>query len=228
MEPGKKIGFSSLHGAVVETSLNSKVVDYTMMTKYSKCCAAWEQKKGVDDYEVWKASHSCSVNHRSSAGAMEAAGATELFNTSIGKNNFRYVNYLGDDDSVSYSKVEEPKPYGPDLKITKLECVGHVQKRLSTRLHKLRISYKGTVLCGCKPLSGRRWLTDVAINTLQNFGMAIRQSAGSLYPTNKAVAAALFHCTDIPDVERHMFCLRTATTWCKWENMQSTQQTHIA
>ena len=33
----------------------------------------------------------------------------------------------------------------------------------------------------------------------------------------KAVAAVLFHCTDMPDVERHKFCPRTATTWCKWQ-----------
>ena len=214
----QKRGFSSLNGAVVATSLNSKVVDYSVLTKYCKGCVVWEQRKGLDDYEIWKASHSCSINHKSSAGAMEAAGAIEIFRRSIDKNKLRYVNYLGDGDSASYSKVEDAKPYGPDFRITKLECVGHVQKRLGTRLRKLRASYKGKVLCDGRPITGRGRLSDVAINTLQNyFGMAIRQNSGNLYPMKKAVAAVLFHCTDMPDVERHKFCPRTATTWCKWQ-----------
>ena len=214
----QKRGFSSLNGAVVATSLNSKAVDYHVMTKYCKACATWESKKQSGDYETWKASHSCPINHKSSAGAMEAAGAVEIFRRSINRNKLRYVNYLGDGDTASFSKVQEAKPYGTDFKITKLECVGHVQKRLGTRLRKLRVSYKGKVLVDGKPLTGRGRLTDVAINTLQNFfGMAIRQNAGNLYPMKKAVAAVLFHCTDLQDAERHKFCPRTATSWCKWQ-----------
>ena len=214
----QKRGFSSLNGAVVATSLNSKVIDYSVMTKYCKGCAVWERREGMDDYEMWKATHSCSINHKSSAGAMEAAGAIEIFGRSIEKNKLRYTNYLGDGDSASYLKVEKTKPYGEDFKISKLECVGHVQKHLGTRLRKLRIAYKGKVLSDSKPLTGRGRLTDVAINTLQNFfGMAIRQNAGNLYPMRKAVAAVLFHCSDVPDVERHKFCPRTATTWCEWQ-----------
>lgn len=214
----QKRGFSSLNGAVVATSLNSKAVDYHIMTKYCKACSYWESKRGSDDYETWKAGHSCSINHKSSAGAMEAAGAVEIFQRSISKNNLRYANYLGDGDTASFSKVQEAKPYGPDFKITKLECVGHVQKRLGTRLRKLRVAYKGKVLGDGKSLTGRGRLTDVAINTLQNFfGMAIRQNAGNIYPMKKAIAAVLFHCTDIPDAERHKFCPRTATSWCKWQ-----------
>ena len=60
---------------------------------------------------------------------MEAAGAVEIFRRAINRNKLCYVNYLGDGDTTSFSKVQETKPYGPDFKITKLECVGHVQKR---------------------------------------------------------------------------------------------------
>ena len=89
----QKSGFSSLNGVVVATSLNSKVVDHSVLTKYCKDCIAWEQMRGLEGYEIWKASHSCSINHKSSAGAMEAAGAIESCRRSIVKNKLRYVNY---------------------------------------------------------------------------------------------------------------------------------------
>ena len=116
-------GYSSLNGAVIATSSNSKVIDYHVMTKYCKFCAAWESKKGSDDYETWKAGHSCSINHNSSAGAMESAGALEIFRRSASKNKLRYINYLGDGDTASFAKVQEAEPYGPNVRINKLECM---------------------------------------------------------------------------------------------------------
>ena len=85
---------------------------------------------------------------------------------------------------------------------------------LGTRLRALRQSYKDTRT----PLSGRGKLTDKAINSLQNyFGMAIRQNKGALYQMKKAVAAILWHCTDIKEAEWHPYCPREANSWCKWD-----------
>ena len=51
----------------------------------------------------------------------------------------------------------------------KLECVGHYQKKVGTRLHNLKKKEKG--------LGGRVRLTDATIDRLQNFGgVAIRQN----------------------------------------------------
>ena len=70
----------------------------------------------------------------------------------------------------------------------KLECIGHVQKRLSTCLRELRKSHKSSPT----PLSGRGKLTDKVINSLQNFyGIAIRENQGQLYKVKKAVGAIL-------------------------------------
>lgn len=38
----------------------------------------------------------------------------------------RYVKFLGDGDSKSYSAVVESKPYG-DTQVEKLEFIGHIQ-----------------------------------------------------------------------------------------------------
>ena len=104
---------------------------------------------------------------------MEAAGAIAIFTSSIQKHNLIYHNYIGDGDTSSLKGVSASNPY-KDFGINpqKLECIGHVQKRLGTRLRDLRKSYKNT----STPLSGRGKLTDKVINSLQNFnGIAIRE-----------------------------------------------------
>ena len=74
------------------------------------------------------------------------------------------------------------------MTIEKLECVGHIQERLGTRLRTLRKNVKDKILSDGKKISDKGRLTDKAINTLQNyFGMAIRQNKGNLYAMKKAV-----------------------------------------
>ena len=43
---------------------------------------------------------------------MEAAGAIEIFSSSVQKYKLRYAKYLGDGDTSSFTKVVESKPYG--------------------------------------------------------------------------------------------------------------------
>ena len=69
---------------------------------------------------------------------MESAGAIEIFQRSINNHKLRYNNYIGDGDSSSFNKVVQSKPYGETFMINKLECVGHIQKRLGYRLCTLR------------------------------------------------------------------------------------------
>ena len=114
---------------------------------------------------------------------MEPVGAKRIFARSVEKHNLRYTNSLGDGDSKRYTNV---KNVYDDLTVDKLECVGHYQKRIGTRLRKLKINEKGS--------GGRGHLTDVIIDRLQNyFGMAIRQNAGNLEQMQSAARATLFH-----------------------------------
>ena len=135
---------------------------------------------------------------------MEAAGAVTIFKRSLEKNNLRYVSYIGDGDTSSYNEVHNSKPYG-DFEIIKKECVGHVQKRLGTRLRTLRTTLKGKILSDGKKISGRGRLTDKVINTMQNYyGMAIRQNSNDLFAMRKSVIATLMHNTNFDDAEtRH-------------------------
>ena len=149
---------------------------------------------------------------------MESAGAVKLFKRSVERHQLRYTSYIGDGDSSSYSDVVNSHPYGEGVKIDKLECLGHLQKSMGSRCRSLRQSLKGNILSDGKKVSGKGRLTDKVINSLQNhYGMAIRQNIGNLYEMKKYIIAILHHSSAIEDNdERHKYCPRTNTSWCKW------------
>ena len=67
-------------------------------------------------------------------------------------------------------------PY-PGLLIQKGECIRHIQKRIYSRLRRLKKVNGKTKLSDDKPLGGVGSLTDKDINRLQNyFGIAIRNN----------------------------------------------------
>ena len=146
---------------------------------------------------------------------MEGAGAIEMFCSSVDRHKLIYNEYIGDGDTSSFNEVVNAKPYEKfSITPVKLECIGHIQKRLGNRLRKLRLSYKGTKT----PLSGKGKLTDKTINSMQNyFGLAIRKNQQNLSEMKKAVGAMLWHCTDFQDENfRHRFCPSNEDSWCKW------------
>lgn len=74
----------------------------------------------------------------------------------------------------------------------KLECMGHVQKRLGTRLCTKMKEYKGTAT----PLSGTGKLTGKTISSMQTYyGKAIRSNSNEFY----VLANELWHCTEVDD-----------------------------
>ena len=111
--------------------------------------------------------------------------------------------------------------------LKKYECVGHVQKRMGSRLRNLRKSLKGQVLSDGKKISGKGRLSDKVINTMQNYyGLAIRQNAGELYQMKKSVGAILYHLSQNEnDEDRHKFCPPTKDSWCKFQSDKLTGKT---
>ncbi|GFW05829.1 uncharacterized protein TNCV_603011 [Trichonephila clavipes] len=81
------------------------------------------------------------------------------------------ANYFGNSGGMeveAYKAVLESKPY-KDVNIEKLECVGHVEKRIGTRLRALKLKLKGKKLEDKKSLGGRNRLTDAEIDKLQRY-----------------------------------------------------------
>ena len=220
-------GYSSLNGVVAGLSHeNKKVIDVFTLSKFCMQCEVHKRINNPIDFECWKATHNCQVNHFGSAGSMEAAGAQEIFHSSIQKYNLRYTKYLGDGDSSSFCNVVKSKPYG-DCVIEKLECIGHYQKRVGSRLRQKIKDYKGRLLSDGLKISGKGRLTNKSINTMQNFvGMAIRQNTNNLLYMRNSVIAVLYHCTNFPyEVTRHQFCLKGKNSWCKWQSDKVTGKT---
>ncbi len=50
----------------------------------------------------------------------------------------RYTEVISDGDSKTIAVLNENEPYGSGVKITKHECVGHVQKRLGKRIRAVK------------------------------------------------------------------------------------------
>ncbi|GFW22537.1 uncharacterized protein TNCV_3364491 [Trichonephila clavipes] len=80
----------------------------------------------------------CLKNHNGSAGMMETVGMVRIFQRSLSHRSVRYTSYIGDGDSKTFSSITASNPYGEDITVSKIECVGHVQKRMGTRLRKLK------------------------------------------------------------------------------------------
>ena len=64
---------------------------------------------------------------------MEVDVVIEMFRRSLENLEVRFLYYVGDGDSKTYTGIIKSAPYG-ETEVTKKECVGHVQKRIGTRL----------------------------------------------------------------------------------------------
>ena len=150
---------------------------------------------------------------------MEPEGAVRLFHRSIENPGLRYTEYLGDGDTSSFNRVKESKPYGAQCIISKKECIGHIQKRVGSRLRKLKTQYRGQTLNDGKLLSGKNRLNDKAIDTLQTyFGMAIRANTNkSLAEMQKAIMASFYHVVSTDERPEHSFCPIGPESWCDYQ-----------
>lgn len=196
-------GHKSLNGVLTATSLiNGKVVDVEIMSKFCKC------KDRLHD----KHTDHCEANFSGSSGAMEVAGAVNIFQRSTDQYAVRYLEYLGDGDSKAYSAVCESMPYG-NTTIEKVECIGHVQKRMGSRLKALKLKTKK--LPNEQWLGGKGRLTDTAILQIQNYyGLAIRRNCTvSVENMHKAIWAEYFHILSSNEDPQHELC---DETWCKY------------
>ena len=77
---------------------------------------------------------------------MEAAGVSKLYSRSIERHKIRYIPFIGDGDSSSYSRICIEQPYGPTVYIPKVDCIAHVTKRMGSNLRSLIRDYKGEYL----------------------------------------------------------------------------------
>ena len=167
------------------------------MSKTCKKCTTWECRKNYPefDYNLWFAEHvdndECEINHESSSGAMESSGGVKIFKRSVKKNGLIYSDYLGDGDTSSFSDVVNSEPYKDHGNVVpqKLDCVGHVQKRLGCRLRSLIEQDKGEKIIS---LSRKNKLIKKSMNSMQNYyESTIRNTKNDLYAMNGNIMTKL-------------------------------------
>ncbi|GFU79949.1 uncharacterized protein TNCV_578291 [Trichonephila clavipes] len=128
----QKRGFSSKNGLLTVTSVDTgKVIDVEV---FSKHCICPNKTKHLQN---------CKRNFEGYSGKMEVAGALSIFQRSQSLYNVRYTKYLGDGDSKPFTSIVENKVYGDHCSVEKLECIGHVMKRMGTRLRRLKTKMRG-------------------------------------------------------------------------------------
>ncbi|XP_066932065.1 uncharacterized protein [Clytia hemisphaerica] len=198
-------GYTSMNGVVTAISVdNGKVLDTAIMSKNCKGCTKMKSVKTTDPqrYDAWKASHKCGLNFKGSSPAMEKEGAINIYNNSTKKHGLYYTSFFGDGDSKSFTAVQNT--YGPRKPVKKHECIGHYQKRVGTRLRKLKKLNKR--------LGGAGRLTDAKIDCLQNyFGIALRQNVNNLDEMVKSTKASMFHVAGY-----HDNCPNHKDSWCQY------------
>ena len=220
------VGHSSNVGVATTIGCTTgKVLDTGTRSKVCKSCDVWEKRdKTSPTYIRWRAQHVCTANHEGSSGGMEGAIITEIFCRSEQLYKLRYTRFIGDGDTNTFKVVSEAKPYGDDVTIEKIECVGHVQKRMGTRLRKLKQSMKGQRLADGKTLFGKGRLTDSQIDKIQRqYGIAIRANKKNLVKMRENVWAVYFHKLSTDDNPLHNFC----TANCPYKKAEAQNQQHL-
>ena len=195
-----------------------KIIDTEVLSSYCKSCDTWKGKSGTEQDKNWVKHHEkeCHVNHTGSAGKMEVVGMKRIFERSKSLYDARYTSYIGDGDAKTFLAVSQSFPYGPDFEIKKIECVGHIQKRMGTRLRKLKSS--GIKCSDGKSVGGKGRLTDRLIDKLTvYYGNAIRESKNSLSEMRKAIWAIYFHTRSSDTEPLHNFCPTGPDSWCKYQ-----------
>ena len=213
-------GYASLNGCVATLSLdNGKFLDIEPMSRHCRMCKSREDLKKSDPnkYDEWFEVHKskCKLNYAGYAGGMEVTGTERIFGRSVEKHGLRYTKFLGDGDSKSHHAVAN---IYPGVTVEKLECVGHVQKRVGTRLRNLKKNVKN--------LGGAGKLTDKMIDRLQNYyGIAVRSNKGNLEAMKKAIYAVIFHVASSKENLWHDHCPSGESSWCAYQGDKATKQT---
>ena len=210
----QKRGYSSNNGVVTATSYDTgKVIDIQVYSKFCRC------PKRLDKIHETN----CIANFCGTSGAMEVAGVKAIFERSQAKYNARYLQCLGDGDSAAYPALVAAAPYGKDVSITKLECIGHVKKRMGTRLKAFKAKYGTDKLSDGKGLNGQGRLTgDVILEIQKYYGLAIQRNTTDVLQMKQAIWAEYFHILSDNENPQHGLCPDGIDSWCKFKTAEAT------
>ena len=216
----RKRGYKSSCGIVAVISvLTGKVLDFEIMSKECRTCMLNTLQEGTDEHTEWWESRKdeCHANYVGSSGSMDPTGCLRIFEQSVEKYKVRYMEFLGDGDGKAHNELTQRRVYG-DEQVTKQECVGHIQKRMGSRLRAMKKQMGNTKLSDGKTIGGRGRLTDKRIDSLQvYYGKAIRNNTNSIAAMQNAIMAIWKHYRSTDDDPKHELCPPGSSSWCGYQ-----------
>ncbi|GFX84847.1 uncharacterized protein TNCV_4996791 [Trichonephila clavipes] len=183
-----RIGVCSIIG-----DITGKVIDVEVLSSYYKGCDRWKSLKYGTAYQEWKKSHEpyCVKNHSGSSNKMEVEGMKRIFTRSLLERNAKYVKYIGDGDTKTFPELQNTVSYN----LEKIECAGHIQKRMGARLRRLKLVNRGKKLSDGK-------------NDMR-----------------KSIWAIYCHYRSTDEEPMHYFCPVGASSWCSYQKAKSSENT---
>lgn len=216
----RKRGYTSLFGvSSIIGYYSGKVLDLLVKSSCCKMCESWKNKVQDAEFQEWYETHKneCNINHKGSSGKMEVDSIVEMFKRSVEKYNVQYQYYIGDGDSKTYTGIINSHPYD-DEEVAKKECVGHVQKRMGTRLRAL--------MKKDRKLGGKGKLTGKLIDKLTvYYGLAIRRHSNSVNDMYEAIWATFHHYSSSDENPSHEKCPAGEESWCAYRRAQAKNET---
>ncbi|GFT72603.1 uncharacterized protein TNCV_974491 [Trichonephila clavipes] len=117
--------------------------------------------------------------------------------------------------------------YGNEYPIEKLECIGHVMKRMGTRLRRLKAQLKGQILSDGNCLSWKNRLTEHEIDNLRSYyGSAIRRNHSSVQNMRQAIWAIFLHKLSTDEYPQHGFCPIGEDSWCGFKKAEASGKSY--
>lgn len=204
----QKCDYSSLNSVVTVTSVaTSEVIDVVVLSMFCQCKNRLKNKH--DD--------KCIGNYSGTSCGMEAEGVHQIFSRSESVYNIQYQHYLGDGDSTKAYDiiVYNEQPYGSRIQITKMECFGHVLKRMENRRRSYKKKNSKILLNDSKRIGDLGSMADAAINTIQwprNMEKFSQRNNGN----EMGNWSLYFHLGSTDNEPEHNLCSTDKNTWCKY------------
>jgi len=176
-------------------------------------------KEGTEEFDEWweQDQHKCQANFAGYSGSMDSAGMLAIFQRSGQQHNTRYIEFLGDGASKAHNLLIQENVHG-DVDISKLECLGHVQKRLCSSLWSLKKQQGTTRLADGKAIGRKGRLTDKRIDKLKvYYYKAIRQNTHDIDCIQNAVMAIWHHSKSTHENPNHDLCPTGEQSWCGFQ-----------
>jgi len=176
------------------------------------------------------------------------AAALALWSRSILEWNSRYTTVFADGDAKTFLELQEAEVYGPDIQITKEECINHVAKRMTRGLKKIIDNQKvlGVTLGGriegslkkqtitqlgqyyrsVKYLQKKTNFIIIIINIFRGFccRKAISENSPNLEKMQQGILATLFHCNSTDYFPLHDYCPESTEdkpSWCFYRRVEA-------